>query len=648
VEEDGRAAAKLLLKRLEAVGGEAEGEETTPLGKLELQLKRTKGKKDIYQQRSFENHCVSDNSTWSPELVLLGKGVLPKNVGDNEQFMDWSKRRKRRKFDGGMRMGKMRFMGVRPDVKQDRAKVQFRWKVGKKVKKVTPSKRGVVVSEVVVKPRVMRLGGNLCTVWGELRRWLKVPGKLEIAFIAYEPVSSDSIGVAVRGPTGWVTGVSQEGWDEGMRVAGLQGLCAGVVDEVCGYAALKCAIAANRKIADSMMRRYHEEEHKSDEEALLKKVMMRMLKKQEGTAWNHWVGVVRGMKQMQEAANVIMIRVDVVQRVEVVKVDMRRWTELIRKALGVEDGEELESVSANKAIYFSSKKVAEEGDEERRNLKAEQFAGLEGVKFYGNVVWAMLHGKKAMDSLIEWDGRIVESKVEGNERRREHEEAHEREREETRELFLEANKERARKLMSSLKRGCMEGEWGGGRYRDDKFVAWLRGLRKTAESGLPSEREDPYLFQGDAEEYKEEMERGAKGNAFMAPGTFKPWWVWSVCLRCHAQQCDVGYASCSVPFCGAARLLASNRIENLRAPPGGLGGLEEENSVSTLGSSDDVWKQHVWDLVGELQEEWHLEKEDREDEEREVLGKHKPRDPWERTQYVLKRLKMTGKLMRGF
>jgi len=642
--EDAKAAADILFKRVTIDGGGA-------FGKCSLLIEKRKGKKDIFQQRSFENHCVSESPLWSPQLVKLRSGVLPSDVGDNAQYNDLSKRRKKRKFNGRMLMGKQRFMGVSHEIEQSRAKVPFKWKVGKKVRKIVPSKRGVVVNEIVVKPRTMRLGGHLCTVWGELRRWLKNPTKLEISFVAYDHETSDSLGVAVRGPSGFCGAVALSSGDQGngFSAEGLASFCGDVCDEVIGFATLKSVIVQNRHRADDDMVKFQEAAHLKDEQTLLRKVMMRMLNKATGAAWNQWVGIVRGMKQSKQAANVLKIGVDVTERAVEVQVEMRKWTEMMRKIVGVQDGEELVCVSACKAVYFSSKKLQDERDASLYNMKASQFASADGDQhdFYGPVAWAMLHGTKAMNGILEWDRRIVSSKVEGDERRREHQEHHEQVRTDTRGEFIAANIDRARRLMPHVRRACVNGDLRMSMYKQDNMVAYIHCLRKKADKAFPSERLDPYLMPEDDEEFKEEMARGVD-DAFPKAELFRPWWVWSVCLRCHAQECTSAYMGCSVPFCGEARALASADVENIAGVgEGGIGG-DDESSAGSIGSAQEIWKEHVWDHVGALHEEFHLEKEEKEHEARVILGQHEPMDPWERKQYILKQLKMTGRMMRGF
>jgi hypothetical protein len=122
-------------------------------GGLVISSDTQKGK--IWQQRSFTHHGVSEVWKYGKETSALREGRLPFGVQDNEAYLDVGTRRLRKK-QADWKLGKKRFQGAGFVVKQSRARVMFKWRVGKKVKRVQPSKRGLVEREVVVKPRIMR------------------------------------------------------------------------------------------------------------------------------------------------------------------------------------------------------------------------------------------------------------------------------------------------------------------------------------------------------------------------------------------------------------------------------------------------------------------------------------------------------------
>ena len=314
----------------------------------------------IVQQKAFSHSSVGKVLKYSREGIQLSEGKLPRGVADNRQFLDVSERRKRR-WRGDMKMGKRRFMGVGVVVRQSRAKVQFKWKVGSQTRRVGPSKRGLVVREVVVKPRVITMGGKAMTVWAELRKWAKDAEKVEIAYLAYEHDHSKCLGVALRGRNGFANALIKcvkrdaESDAAGLTVETLKEEARKLVEDVSDLACLKTAIKRNRISADVELAKFRDGQHKRDERALLRRVILRMLNKASSVAFSHWVGIVRGEKQQNTAVNVVLIGVAVEDKVKLLNVGMKNWTDEIRTTVGVREGEELGKVSAGKAVYFFNK-----------------------------------------------------------------------------------------------------------------------------------------------------------------------------------------------------------------------------------------------------------------------------------------------------
>ncbi|GMH55038.1 hypothetical protein TL16_g01803 [Triparma laevis f. inornata] len=594
-------------------------------------------KKRIFQMRSFSHHGVSETWKYSKALEELKKGKLPSGVADNDAFMDVSERRLRRKHDGGMKLKKNRFSGVGMVVQQSHAKIQFKWKSRGKIRRVTPSKRGVISREVVVKPFVRMFDGKLFTVWGELRRKLKDERFVELAYFAYDPETSKSFGVAVRGPTGFtnVLAGSCIVKDRFMGVDGLADLAKETAENVLSLVTLKTTISINRKSAEKEVVAFKEELHANDERLLLRRVIQRMLMKAESEAFAHWIGLIRSEKQKQQAANVLLIKTDMMVKVKMLNVSMRSWTDDIREALGVGGGDgELSMATANKAIFFCSKEVQEEGDPKKKNVKAGQFAG-EGHVFYGKVVWAMLHGLEPMRAIIAWDERIIEALQAGSERKHNLEDRHEASRDQHRADFIQLNVERAERMLPHLKRAMAFEDVKQNVYLRHPMIKFIHNLRSKAEKdSFPSDRIDPFVKPEDEEDYREELKKG--DAAFPAAGLMRPWWCWSVCLRRHAQSCGVAYMSCKVPFCCEARKAVVNGLEGM-----------EEGGGGGLGDYDDLYKERVWEKVGELQEAWHENFEGEEEERKTALGIPKKMDPWERKQYICRQLRNTGRMLKG-
>ncbi|GMH53247.1 hypothetical protein TrST_g11716 [Triparma strigata] len=592
-------------------------------------------KKRIFQMRSFSHHGVSETWKYSKALEELKSGKLPKGVADNDAFTDVTERRLRRKHDGSMKLKKNRFSGVGMVVQQSHAKVQFKWKSRGKIRRVTPSKRGVISREVIVKPFVRMFDGKLFTVWGELRRKLKDERFVELAYFAYDPETSKSFGVALRGPTGFtnVLANSCKVSDRFMGVEGLADLAKETAENVLSLVTLKTTISTNRKSATAEVEEFKESLHANDERLLLRRVITRMLRKQESQAFAHWIGLIRSEKQSQQVANVLLIKTDMMAKVKMLNVSMKSWTDDIRKSLGVGDGpEELSMVTANKAIFFCSKQDQEDAEPKKKNVKAGQFAG-EGHVFYGKVVWAMLHGLEPMRAIVAWDDRIVAALQEGSERKQNLEDRHEESRDEHRQDFIQLNIERAERMLPHLKRAMAFEDVKQNVYLRHPMVKFIHNLRKKAEKdSFPSDRIDPFIKPEDEEDYREELKKG--DAAFPAVGLMRPWWCWSVCLRCHARDCGVAFMSCKVPFCSEARKAVTNSLENFEEVQGGL-------------TYDKVFKERVWNKVGELQEVWHEDFEHDEDDRKAALGIPKKMDPWERKQYICRQLRNTGRMLKG-
>jgi len=381
--------------------------------------------------------------------------------------------------------------------------------------------------------------------------------------------------------------------------------------------------------------------------------------------------------------------VDVALPIVVINVSMKRWTEQIRENLGLggtvhsasesasatataseSEAPELSMHSSNKAIYFCSAVAQDLAAPNTLNKKATQFlnanananpTGKPHVSLYGPVVWSMLHGSTEVENLVKWDERITSAYVAGCESRRILEDGHEATRRRLRGEFLALNRSRAARLLPHLKRACLRPACPGGRplYAGDEALGYLHALRHRAEErSFPSERRDPYEKPGEEAEAAEELKKGE--GAFPDPKVFRPWWVWNVTLATHAERCGVGCGACRVPFCGEARMRVGEVMEgenleiekSLEVRKFGGGGKGDSASVELRNLHDNTgslrWKEKVHEEVTRLQEEWHLDKEDFEEEKCAILGTQTKMDPMERKKYILTQLKHMGRMLKGF